>query len=111
MARGRKPKDPEATETNTVYIPIELGKKKNIITADSRQWILNEIRKDKEGNEVLSPVKFYATLPRLINSMAEAKLRKSELDSWQSVANRMEEIKKELYSFFTLKQPTGEENE
>ncbi|CNH37411.1 DUF5405 family protein [Yersinia kristensenii] len=83
---------------------IKIGEQ-HLITSDSQQFILNEIKISKEGKnkgqERLEPIGYYPTIEMLVAGLIRRHIGTVEINSLSSLANEIERIGKLCQAAFS----------
>ncbi|CAM3710072.1 DUF5405 family protein [Yersinia ruckeri] len=90
---------------------IKIGDQ-HVITSDSLQFILNEIKIGKkgknEGQERLEPVAYYLTIEQLVAGLIRRHILASSVDSFASLAAEIGRIGKLCQDAFSSLRTSGE---
>ncbi|HDL7629663.1 TPA: DUF5405 family protein [Yersinia enterocolitica] len=82
---------------------IKIGEQ-HLITSDSLQFILNEIKISKEGKnkgqERLEPIGYYPTIEMLVAGLIRRHVGTAEVNSFSSLADEIEHIGKRCQAAF-----------
>ncbi|CNF49121.1 putative relication initiation protein [Yersinia enterocolitica] len=88
---------------------IKIGEK-HVVTSDSLQFILNEVKISKEGKnkgqERLEPIGYYPTISQLVEGLIKRHVSEAQINSFASLGNEIGRIGKlcqEAFSSSSLK--------
>ncbi|HEC1651003.1 TPA: DUF5405 family protein [Yersinia enterocolitica] len=78
-----------------------------IITSDSLQFILNEVKVSKkgksEGQERLEPIAYYPTISQLVEGLIKRHVGEAQVNSFASLGNEIGRIGKLCQEAFSAK--------
>ncbi|HHX4814770.1 TPA: DUF5405 family protein [Yersinia enterocolitica] len=76
---------------------IKIGKK-HVVTSDSLQFILNEVKVSQkgksEGQERLEPIGYYPTIAQLVEGLITRNVAEAQINSFASLGNEIGRIGK-----------------
>jgi hypothetical protein len=76
------------------------------ISSDERQWKVVKLYNDKKSGKVIEqPMTFHSTLHGAVDSLFHRKVRSSEYESIQDLANVIENVRQEILSVLNDRVP------
>jgi L-lactate utilization protein LutB len=76
------------------------------ISSDERQWKVVKLYNDKKNGKIVEqPMTFHSTLHGAVDSLFHRRVRSSEYESIQDLANAVESIREEILSVLNDRVP------